>query len=207
MITGFRWHLKGAQHFFGVKPDLSTFGKAMANGFSVAAVTGRRDVMEVGSIDKPGMERTFLLSTTHGGEMPALGAFIEATRINREEDVAGHLWAYGTRLRDGMRDVAARHGLEKNFYTQGPAVALNYIVADADGTPSMALRTLLAQELLKRGLMMPWIAFSQAHGDTELDMTFDALDGALGVLKQALESGHEALLDGPAIKPVFRTHN
>ena len=48
MITGFRWHL-GAQHFYGVKPDLSTFGKAMANGFSVAAICGKK-IMELGSI-------------------------------------------------------------------------------------------------------------------------------------------------------------
>src|SRR4051812_9354393 len=48
MITGFRWHLGGGQAYFGVTPDLSTFGKAMANGFSLAAVTGRREVMEVG---------------------------------------------------------------------------------------------------------------------------------------------------------------
>ena len=207
MISGFRWHLKGAQHFFGVTPDLSTFGKAMANGFSLAAVTGKREIMEVGSINKPGMERTFLLSTTHGGEMPALGAFIEATRINREEAVADHLWAYGTKLRDGFADVATRHGLSDHFVTEGPAVALNYIVRGADGLPSMPMRTLLAQEMLKRGVMMPWISFSQAHGDEELAITFDALDGALGVVKQALESGVEGLLEGPAIKPVFRTHN
>ena len=42
MITGFRWHLKGAQHFYGVKPDISTFGKAMANGFSVSAICGKK---------------------------------------------------------------------------------------------------------------------------------------------------------------------
>jgi hypothetical protein len=73
MITGFRWHLGGAQTYFGVDPDLSTFGKGMANGFSVAAVAGKRKYMEVGSISQPGAERTFLLSTTHGGEMSGTG--------------------------------------------------------------------------------------------------------------------------------------
>ena len=73
MITGFRWHLQGAQTFFGVQPDITTFGKGMANGFSVAAVGGRREVMEVGSINRPGMERTFLLSTTHGAETDGPG--------------------------------------------------------------------------------------------------------------------------------------
>ena len=50
MITGFRWNLKGAQKNYGIKPDLSTFGKAMANGFSVSCVAGKREIMELGSI-------------------------------------------------------------------------------------------------------------------------------------------------------------
>jgi len=207
MITGFRWHLKGAQEFFGIEADLATFGKAMANGFSLAAVVGRREFMEVGSIDKPGMERTFLLSSTHGAEMPALGAFVEATRINEADDVPGHLWAYGRRLKDGLAEVATRHGLQDHVFMEGPAIALNYITRDAAGQPSLPMRTLFSQEMLKRGVMMPWLAISQAHGDTELTLTMEAFDGALGVYKQALEGGVDSRLDGPAIKPVFRTHN
>jgi glutamate-1-semialdehyde 2,1-aminomutase len=207
MITGFRWHLEGAQAYFGVTPDLSTFGKAMANGFSLAAVTGRREVMAVGSIDRPGQERTFLLSTTHGGEMPALGAFIEATRINREENVPGHLWGYCEKLRAAMREAAARHALSDFFTVEGPAIALNVVTRDGDGQPSMAMRTLFLQEMLRRGVMMPWIAVSQAHGETELDLTSEALDGALGVYRRALEEGVERHLIGPVVKPVFRTRN
>lgn len=207
MITGFRWHLGGAQTYFGLEPDLSTFGKAMANGFSLAALVGRRDIMEVGSIDKPGMERTFLLSTTHGGEMPALGAFIEATRINREEDVPGHLWSYGSRLRQLIEQAATRHGLSQYFTVEGPAVALNYVTRDSDGQPNMEMRTLFAQEMLKRGVMMPWIAFSQEHGEAELCLTAEALDRALEVYARALCDGASAHLQGPAVKPVFRTHN
>lgn len=207
MITGFRWHLQGAQTFFGVQPDITTFGKGMANGFSVAAIGGRREVMEVGSIDRPGMERTFLLSTTHGAEMTGLGAFIETARIYRDEDVTGHLWRYGRQLRDGMNEVAARHGLSKHFQIDGPAICLNYLTRDRDGTMSLPLRTLYAQELMKRGVMMPWIAVSQSHGAAELAQTLEAVDGALGVYAQALDGGVEHFLQGPAIRPVFRTHN
>ncbi len=207
MITGFRWHLSGAQTFFGVQPDLTTFGKGMANGFSVAAVGGRREVMEVGSIDRAGMERTFLLSTTHGAEMTGLGAFLETVRIYRDEDVISHLWNYGKSLRDGFASVANRHGLSALVHTDGPAISLNYLTRDREGRASLPLRTLLAQELLKRGVMMPWIAISQAHGPTELAQTLDALDGALSVYSQALDGGVENFLQGPAIRPVFRTHN
>jgi glutamate-1-semialdehyde 2,1-aminomutase len=207
MITGFRWHLAGAQTFFGVQPDLCTFGKGMANGFSVAAVGGRREVMQVGSIDRAGMERTFLLSTTHGAEMPGLGAFIEAMRIYRDEDVVGHLWKYGRALRDGIRSVAARHGVSDYVRMDGPAISLNYLTFDRDKQASLAFRTLLSQELLKRGVLMPWIAISQAHGESELQQTLDSFDGALKVYAAALTDGVEKHLQGPAIRPVFRTHN
>lgn len=207
MITGFRWHLRGAQTFFGIEPDLSTFGKAMANGFSLAAVTGKREFMKVGAIDEPGMERTFLLSSTHGGEMPALGAFIAATAINEAEDVPGHLWDYGARFREGWRACAAAHDLADHLVLEGPAVALNYVTRGADGAPSPALRTLLAQEMLKRGVMMPWLAFAQAHGADELALTLEALDGAMAVYARALAEGTDGLLEGPAVKPVFRSHN
>jgi glutamate-1-semialdehyde 2,1-aminomutase len=207
MITGFRWHLQGAQTYFGVQPDLSTFGKGMANGFSVAAIGGRRDVMQVGAIDRPGMERTFLLSTTHGAEMTGLGAFLETLRIYRDEDVIDHLWNYGRRLRQGFSEVTARHGLSEYVRIEGPAIAMNYVTRDRDGAASMPLRTLLAQEMLKRGVMMPWVAVSQAHGDAELQQTLDALDGALGVYVQGLERGTDDLLHGEPIRPVFRKHN
>jgi len=87
MITGFRWHMKGAQHMYGVNPDICTFGKAMANGFSVACVAGRRDIMELGSIEFEGRERLFLLSTTHGAEMSGLGAFVATMDFMQQNHV------------------------------------------------------------------------------------------------------------------------
>lgn len=207
MITGFRWNLRGAQATFGIEADLATYGKAMANGFSLAALVGKREIMEVGSIVKPGMERTFLLSSTHGAEMPGLGAFVEATRINAAEDVPAHLWAYGAKLKAGLAEVAARHGVQDHIFMEGPAVSLNYVTRDASGQPSLPMRTLFSQEMLKCGVMMPWLAVSQSHGEAELALTLEAFDGALAVYARALEDGVEAHLDGAAIKPVFRSHN
>ena len=54
---------------------------------------------------------------------------------------------------------------------------------------------------------MPWIAISLAHGDAELQATLDAADVALAVLRRALDGSVEDFLRGPAIRPVFRTHN
>jgi len=207
MITGFRWHLRGAQTYFGVEPDLSTFGKGMANGFSVAALVGRREVMDVGSISRPGAERTFLLSTTHGGEMSGLRAFIETVRIYREKDVCRHLWSYGEKLRMGLLDIAKEFGVTGHFSPDGPPISLNYVTLDASGAPSMEFRALFAQEMVRHGVLMPWIAVSLAHNDTELDLTLDAARKSLQVYVKALNDDVKKYLQGHAVKPVFRKYN
>ena len=52
MITGFRWNLKGAQHYYNVNPDLTTFGKGIANGYSVSLLGGRKEIMSLGNLDQ-----------------------------------------------------------------------------------------------------------------------------------------------------------
>src|SRR5437899_10010213 len=76
MSTGFRWHVGGAQQFHDVVPDSSACGKGIANGFSVSALVGRMDVMNLGGLFHE-KERVFLLSTTHGAETHALAAAIK----------------------------------------------------------------------------------------------------------------------------------
>ena len=81
---------------------------------------------------------------------------------------------------------------------------MNYLTLNADNEPSMAFRTLFAQEMIRNGILMPWIAISQSHGDTELDLTLRATDKSLKIVKQALGSDIDQFLLGPSIKPVFR---
>jgi len=207
MITGFRWHLQGAQTYYGVQPDLSTFGKGMANGYSVSALCGRRDIMEIGGIRAEGAERVFVMSTTHGAEMPSLGAFIETVRIYKETNLIEHLWSYGGRLFDGLRSLSRSLGLSDYFDIDGNHISMNYMTRDAQGAASLPMRTLFAQEMARRGVLIPWIAVSGAHGDEELRLTLAAAEESLKVYRQALSDGWQKHLVGPPIKPVFRKHN
>ena len=207
MITGFRWHLQGAQTYFGVDPDLSTFGKGMANGFSLAALVGRRDIMDVGSISEEGAERTFLLSSTHGGEMSSLRAFIETVNIYKEQDVCRHHWKYGEELRKGFNQIIKEYGVEDHFRLIGPSVSMNYETRDSSRQVCLGFRTLFAQEMARQGVLMSWIAVSLSHKEVELQKTFDAARHALKVYCRALNDGLEKYLEGPVIKPVFRKYN
>ncbi|CAG0938212.1 partial glutamate-1-semialdehyde 2,1-aminomutase, partial [Candidatus Brocadiaceae bacterium] len=171
MITGFRWHMKGAQHIYGVTPDLCTFGKAMANGFSVACIAGKREIMELGSIEFEGRERVFLLSTTHGAEMCGLGAFVATTRFMQQHKVVEHLWDYGRKLTAMMQRQAEAHGIGHSFKIGGVPCSPFYLTLDASGANSLGLRTLFSQEMIRNGVLMPWIALSYRHGEEELVAT------------------------------------
>lgn len=207
MITGFRWHMKGAQHLYGVTPDLCTFGKAMANGFAVACVAGKREIMELGSIEFEGRERVFLLSTTHGAEMCGLGAFVATTRFMQQHNVVEHLWDYGRKLTAMMQSKAEEHGVSNNFKVGGIPCSPYYLTLDASGAGSLPLRTLFSQEMIRNGVLMPWIALSYRHGAEELAFTERAIDRTFTVYRKALEEGIDKYLESPVIKPVFRKHN
>jgi glutamate-1-semialdehyde 2,1-aminomutase len=179
----------------------------MANGFSVAALAGRREVMAVGAIEPEGGERTFLLSSTHGAEMCGLAAFLETARIYREEDVCGHLWKYGEQLRQVLKEEAGKVGLESYVNLVGPDIALALETLDSEKKPSRGFLTLFAQEMVRNGVLMPWVAISTAHGAKELSLTRQAFRGALQTYQRALLEGLHGFLEGPEIRPVFRAKN
>ena len=207
MITGFRWHLQGAQKYYNIEADLITYGKAMANGFSVAAVAGKREIMSLGSIENEGTERVFLLSTTHGAEMCGLGAFIATMKFMKENNVVSHLWDYGTKLIDLMNSLAKHYGIEKNFIASGIQCSPYYLTFNKKGQNCLGLRTLFAQEMVKNGVLMPWIALSFTHTEEELELTKKALEKSFEVYKKAVDDGYEKYLHGKVIKPVFRKYN
>jgi glutamate-1-semialdehyde 2,1-aminomutase len=206
MITGFRWHLGGAQAFHGVAPDLSTFGKALGNGFSISALTGRRDIMERGGLRHQG-ERVFLLSTTHGAEGHGLAAARAVMRVYRERNVVDILWKAGERLANGIRRAVAELGLQGFFDIVGRPCNLIYVTNDADKQPSQEFRALFLRELLLRGVLAPSFVVNAAHTDADIDATLERIGEALVVYKHALENGGAKHVAGRPVKPVFRKVN
>ncbi len=140
MITGFRWHKRGAQHVYDIVPDLCTFGKALGNGFSISALAGQREYMRLGGLDHTDKPRVFLLSTTHGAETHALAAAMATMRIYDEEPVVERLTAAGDRLRTGLAQAIARRGLGDHVTLSGRPVCLLYGTRGMDGQPSQAFR-------------------------------------------------------------------
>lgn len=203
MITGFRWHLRGAQHVYGVTPDLTALGKALGNGFAVSALAGRREIMERGGLRSPD-ERVFLLSTTHGAETHSLAVAREVIRIYEAEGICEVLAERGERLAAGVREAAAAAGVADRFLVLGRPCNLVYATLDADGNRSQPFRTLFLQETISRGVLAPSFVVTAAHDDDAIDATVAAVAEALAVYGRALADGIDGHLRGRPVKPVFR---
>ena len=206
MITGFRWDLQGACKYYSVEPDLVTFGKGMANGFSVAALGGKRKIMDLGGLTL-GKERVFLISTTHGAEMSSLGALVETIEVYKELNVTNHIWNMGKRLVNGLRDIAKEHSLQDYLYVEGAECSPNLVICGKDKKSSFEYRTVFLQELISEGILMPYIAIAYQHTEKEIDRTLDAARKAMKVYADALNGDVNRFIEGNIIKPVFRKYN
>ena len=203
IITGFRWHLRGAQHVHGIEPDLSTFGKGMANGLPVSALAGRREIMELGGFASD-RDRVFLLSQTYAAQPWILAAVLAMIDLHESEDVAARLQRAGARLRSGVEAAVAARGLADHLQVIGRDCNLVFATRDVAGERSQGFRTLFLQELLDRGVLSPSFVVSLAHDDEAIDRTIAAVEGALPAYERALEGGLEGVLRGRPVQPAIR---
>lgn len=206
MITGFRWSEHGAQGVYGIRPDLSCWGKAMGNGFPLSALAGKREYMELGGL-RTDRERVFLLSTTHGPERGSLAAFRAVVEEYAHNDPIARMEHAGRLLVDGVQAAVCEEGLADYVQLAGRPSCLTYITRDSDKTPSQAYRTLFLQELLKRGVLGQSFVASAAHTDADIEQTVAAVRGALPLYKRAIECGSvEGLLEGRPVAPAVRQY-
>src|ERR1700733_806245 len=203
MITGFRWHERGAQFVHGIEPDLCTFGKGIANGFPVSALAGRRDVMRLGGFADDA-DRVFLLSQTAGAQPWALAAMLAVIDTCQREQISGRLRQIGGELRRGIEKAVADAGLSSYFQLRGVDCNLTYVARDQAGEPSQAFRTLVLQELMDRGILAPSFVVCAAHDPAAIGQTIDAVSELMPVYQRALESGIEQVLRGRPVRPANR---
>jgi glutamate-1-semialdehyde 2,1-aminomutase len=203
MITGFRWHERGAQFIYDIEPDLCTFGKGLANGFPVSALAGRRELMRLGGFADD-VDRVFLLSQTYGAQPWALAAMLAVIDTYQREQIATQLHQIGAELRRAATDVVAAAGLGSYFQLRGRDCNLVYVARDERGEPSQAFRTLVLQEFLEHGILAPSFVVSAAHDSAAINQTVDAIAQLMPVYQRALDKGIDSVLRGRHVRPALR---
>jgi spore coat polysaccharide biosynthesis protein SpsF len=205
MVSGFKSAFPGSMTKYNLKPDMATWGKGIANGFSFCALTGTKEIMELGGITNIGEEKVFLISTTHGGETHALAAAKATIDVFQQENVVKYNHQIGDSLIKGCQQAI----LDSEASRFVGIIPCNWLVAfifrDTQGNVSDAMRTLAMQEMIKRGVLFQG-AFAPCYSHTLEDVAYfvEAFYETLLVLIEAVQSGVENVLVGEAAKPVFR---
>lgn len=204
-IAGLKWSMRGGQGYFNIAPDLSVWGKGLANGFSACALSGRREIMAIGGSNPTG-RKLFLVSTTHGAESSGLAAMLATIDIFLRSDVIGDNWRRGSRLKDGMLAVVSKYGLEPHFVVTGYPCLLMFTFAGLPEARGLEWKTLVMQEMTRHGVLSQGVLYpTLSHDDAVCDETLAAFDAAIARVAEAWATGSTAgFLEGPAIKPVFR---
>ncbi len=206
MISGFKWRLEGAQSFFGVTPDMSTWGKGIANGFSACALTGRAEILELGGIRREGEDKLFLISTTHGAETTGLAALMATIKAFIDEDMIASNWERGKQLKSSLEGIVQQYNLGGHLNLQGYDCLFILACRNRSGELDDAFRTLMMQEMIARGVLFQGMIYpTWSHQQAEMDKICMAFDESCAIYAKAIDAGTtDGLLVGPPAKQVFR---
>lgn len=196
VVDGFRFSIGGAQAYFGITPDLATFGKGAANGMPLAVIAGSTEIMDA-------VDKKIFISTTFGGETLSLAAGIAVFRELETKPVVERIWSLGKRIKDESNAMAERIGV--NIKLEGYPCRMAFEFRDAQGDRDWLYNSIFMQECVKRGVLLGWSIFPcYTHTDADIDRTLEVFEDAMKVYKAALESGSPAsFLEGEPLKIVL----
>lgn len=200
MISGFRFALGGAGEYFGVSPDLATFGKGVTNGMPLGVLAGKGEHMS--QFDK------VFLSSTYAPETLTLAAASANIDFYRANDVIASIWEKGEYITKGFEDVISSHSLGKNVSLAGYPVRLMVNTHDDNGVQDPKLASLYQQEMFKNGVLCfsGVLMLSYSHEKEDLDLLISAFDDTCRVISEFIKSGKsiDDVLECVPGAPVFK---
>ncbi len=198
MVSGFRVSLGGAQQYYNVIPDLSTFGKGVANGMPLSLLVGKKEIMQEG-------ENTFF-SMTFGGETLSLAAALATIKEMKDKKVIEHLWKQGTKLKKEYNSLAQKYSIESFTRCTGLPVHTQFEFIDKNNETWYDLKSLFIQETVRRGILFSGVNnISLSHSDEDMDKTLKAVEEAFIILKKGIEEDKvREMIEGAPIRPMFK---
>jgi glutamate-1-semialdehyde 2,1-aminomutase len=197
-ITGFRYAKGGAQEYFGVIPDLATFGKGLANGYPVSAIAGRAEIMQL-------LEEVFF-SFTFGGETLSLAAALATLNKLQKQPVIETIHRHGQRVLEDVKNLIDRHQIAHIVSTSGHPSWSFLLFKDASPYSQWQIKTLFLQEVFERGILtIGTHNLSYAHGEADLNQLLAVYDEVFLMLQDAVDNGVlEKYLRCQPLEPLFK---
>lgn len=190
VITGFRHALGGYQEICGVTPDLTTFGKAMGNGFPVAGLAGSTELMS--NFTPAG--GTVMLAGTFNGNASSMAAAIATITVLKdpEVDFYGHVYRLGDRMRTGLQSIADDNGIAARITGIGSVFIPYFLEGEVRGYRDLlrnddeAYATFHRRMIDKGSFMYPMSLkrnhISLAHTEADIDRTLAQAEEVLAAM-------------------------
>ncbi len=182
VVTGFRIARGGAQEVYGVTPDLACYGKALGGGLPLAAVAGKRDLLELANPRRryTASDFTFMMGTLNGNALSA-AAGCATLEVLERQGTYERLRAVGEKFRSGLGDIVERLGIRAEVRGFGPLANI-FFASDPFASRIASWPYALMKALLGRGILanIPVkMYFSLAHSDDDIDLTLKAFEDAM----------------------------
>jgi glutamate-1-semialdehyde 2,1-aminomutase len=198
VVTGFHFALGGAQEYFGVTPDLASFGKGMGNGLPISAIVGKKKIMK--------LQDDIFFSGTFGGEALSLAGSIATIKKMKAEKVIEKLWKTGNSLSDTVTRIIKDNDLDDIISLVGadPWKILSF--KDRGNISALAIRTFVQKEMITEGvLLLTSHNISYSVSDDDVNIIAKAYERVLFDLAQNLKNDTLiSSLDCPVITPIFK---
>lgn len=191
--AGWRLNLGGVHLLYKIYPDIAVFGKAMSNGYPMAAIIGKKDVMEAA-------QNTFISSTYWTEKIGPVAAIATIKKMAKKK-IASYIRKLGEKTMRGIEKAAKKHDIKMKILGPPSMVTFSFEY----GPDSQAIKTLFTQEMLKKGFLAGGLIYmSYAHKDSHLQRYFKALDKTFSFIKKAIDRDEvEKHLEGPVAHSGF----
>ena len=186
VITGFRHGIGGYQAVAGVLPDLTTFGKAIANGYPLAAVGGRRELMERYTTNPAGDVH---YGGTYNGNAVAVAAGLATIERLEDGSVHEHVFRLGERMRAGLTEIGRRAGIPVTIggfgslfvlcFMEGPLESYEDVLRNDTELFMRYRRELVARGIFEMPESLGRSHIGAAHTDDDVDRSLEAAEEAL----------------------------
>ena len=200
VVSGFRYAIGGASEYYGVVPDMASYGKGVGNGMPISFVAGRRDLISL-------IEKGVFISMTFGGEALSMAAAIATVKEMQTKNVIGHIWKLGTKMKDGLGNLIAKHGVSSAVSVSGLAPHCGLAFDGVGSLNYLDINSIYSKVMLENGILSVAINnISFSHTEEDIDLYLSAADKAFALIKTAIEkdSLDGILPDNARINPIFK---
>lgn len=200
VVSGFRYAIGGASEYYGVTPDMASYGKGCANGMSLSFVAGKKEIISL-------IEQGVFVSMTFGGDAISLAGALATVKEMQEKDVMGHAWKLGKIMLDGLKERLEKNGVGSAVSVSGLAPHCGLAFDDVGSLNYLDIHSIYTKNMLENGILCQAINnISFSHTEDDIKKYLDAVDCAFAEIRKAIDADSvEGILpEGARVNPVFK---